>query len=98
MSVDAAEVRRLAELAAVTLDDAAIPDLVRQLRDILELIGRLPGRDPDALPFRPGPQAAPLRSDTVDPVPLRAPPADFGPDVGDGLFQVPRLDSFQDGP
>ncbi len=99
MTVDAGEVLRLARLAALTVDDDAVPELAAQLQDILALIGRLPDTpDESGRAFRPGPRQAPLRPDLPEQIPLDGSPATRAPDFADGMFLVPRLESFRDEP
>ena len=99
MSVTRAEVERIARLAELHVDDAALPALTEQLSRILEYVSQIaavPGTE-TVQPFTPGPVALRFRDDEVRPVPLALTPAQFAPAFKDGFFLVPRLGAFDAG-
>jgi aspartyl-tRNA(Asn)/glutamyl-tRNA(Gln) amidotransferase subunit C len=98
MKVSREEVLRIAQLAELDVDEAALPGLVQQMSQILQYISQLadiPASDA-ARPFTAGPDALRLRPDEVRPWPLAFPPADIAPAFQQGLFIVPRLGQFED--
>ncbi|HET9708871.1 MAG TPA: Asp-tRNA(Asn)/Glu-tRNA(Gln) amidotransferase subunit GatC [Gemmatimonadales bacterium] len=99
MSVTRQEVERIARLAELHVDDAALPALTEQLSRILEYVSQIaavPGTE-TVQPFTPGPVALRFRSDEVLPVPLALSPAQLAPSFKEGFFLVPRLGAFDAG-
>ena len=92
MAVTEADVRHVAALARIALDDARVPALVRELNTILdhmavlEALPRDGADDDDRAPMR-------LRDDVVDPAPMVRGLEAFAPAVRDGFLTVPRLDT-----
>jgi aspartyl/glutamyl-tRNA(Asn/Gln) amidotransferase C subunit len=97
MSVSRDEVRKIARLAELHVDEAALPVLVEQMSRILDYVAQIAGvaATESAKPFIPGPTAVRFRADTVDPAPLAFPPARMAPAFRDGFFLVPRLGAFE---
>lgn len=96
MSVSREEVERIARLAELHVDEAALPTLVGQLSRILDYVSQIaavPGTE-TVQPFTPGPLAIRFRTDEVNPPPLARGPAEFAPAFRDGFFLVPRLGAF----
>lgn len=96
MSVTEEEVRRIARLAEMQVDEEQLPELVAQMSRIVDYIAQLaevPAGE-HAKPFIPGPDAVRLRVDVVAPWPLAAAPADFAPAFREGFFLVPKLGAF----
>ena len=93
MSVSADDVRRVARLAELAVDEAELPALTAQMDRIVGFVAQLQEAAPEAggEPFRAGPASAPLRPDRVSPAPLSRPPADLAPEFVDGFFVVPKL-------
>ncbi len=93
MSVSVEDVRHVARLAELAVDDADLPALTAQLDRIVGFVAQLADAGPTAadLTFQPGPDHTPLRADVVNPVPLARPPAAFAPEFIDGFFVVPKL-------
>jgi aspartyl-tRNA(Asn)/glutamyl-tRNA(Gln) amidotransferase subunit C len=93
MSVTDRDVRHIAALARLGLEDARIPSLAAELNGILGHMEELRRVDTAGVP----PMAAaldrgmPLRGDGERGVPLAHPREDFAPAMRDGLFLVPRL-------
>ena len=93
MAVTPDDVRHIAELARLGLDDARIPSLVEQLNGILghmEVLQKVDTTDVAAAEGV-GSGGTPLRSDRGPGVPLRRPREAFAPEMRDGFFIVPRL-------
>lgn len=95
MSVSAQDVRHMASLARVGVDDARIPALVRELNDILAHMEALQAADIGAgdgdMPATSA--GMPLRSDDAPPVALERTRESFAPAMRDGFFLVPRLET-----
>jgi aspartyl-tRNA(Asn)/glutamyl-tRNA(Gln) amidotransferase subunit C len=93
VSVGPADIRRIADLAALEVSDRDLPGLAHDLTRILEYISQLERADATAVePFRPGPVRAPFRADKVGSVPLQRRLEDFAPDFRDGFFILPRVE------
>ena len=91
-SIDREEVLRIARLAAVDLDDAAVERLAGELSTILDYVARLESLDLEGVPpHSRGAGEAPLRDDvlraSLDPETA----LDSSPDHGDRHFKVPRV-------
>lgn len=90
MSVTRADVERIAELAALEVDEASLPTLTRQIAGILEYVSQLEkvqgGAEMPGLSYAPG-----LRADATRPADLAVAPGSIAPSFKDGLFLVPRL-------
>lgn len=92
MAVSEQDVRHVAALSRIALDDARVPALVRELNTILDhmaVLATVPndGADvDDRAPMR-------LRPDVVDPAPMVRPIESFAPATKDGFLLVPRLDT-----
>jgi len=97
MSVSREEALRIAQLAELDVDDAALPELAEQMSRIIDYVAQL-----SAVPangtvkaFVPGPDAIRFRADEVNPAPLAFGPAEFAPAFKEGFFLVPKLDQFE---
>jgi aspartyl-tRNA(Asn)/glutamyl-tRNA(Gln) amidotransferase subunit C len=97
MSVSPDDVRHVARLARVGLDDARIPSLVAELNGILGHMDVLQQVDISHVPMTPH-HAAPLRDDALPADPLRRAREAFAPAMRDGFFLVPRLATHGDAP
>ncbi len=100
MSVTRKEVEHVARLAELAVEPSELPELTAQLDRIVGFVARLNqlevGADPER--FVPGPEAAPLREDRVEPARLAYPPARLAPEFVDGFFVVPRLGAMEEEP
>ena len=97
MSVNRDEVVRIAALAALSVEEGAIPELARQMTRILDYISQLSAVDGDTISaFRPQSNGEPqvFRQDVVARHTPPLSPRDFAPDMRDGLFVVPRVGGF----
>lgn len=96
MSVTREDVERIARLAELHVDEAALPALTDQMSRILDYVSQIaqvPGTE-TVQPFTPGPMALRFRADDVRPVPLALTPAQIAPAFANGFFLVPRLGAF----
>ena len=99
MAVTEADVRHVAELARLGLDEGRVASLVRELNGILEHMEVLSSVDPSAYEHlgdgrRSG---SPLRPDEGPPIPLQRPREAIAPSMRDGFFVVPRLETHDEG-
>lgn len=93
------DVRHVAALARLGLDDAKIPQLVKELNGILAHMDVLAAVDTSNQdPFVPERLSAmPLRDDERGTsTPLAIPRENFAPAMRDGFFLVPRLATHED--
>jgi len=95
-SITRADIRRIAELAELHVDEAAAAELERQLRRILGHVEQLKELPPDGAAEVPLPPVR-LRKDEPAADPLARPPAAWAPGFEDGLFVVPRLGELDRG-
>ena len=93
MSIDAAEVRRIARLAQLDLDDASVERLRRELQSILDHVSVL-----EELELRPATRTAlpagggpPRRPDEIQPSLATERALANAPDVAAEHFRVPRI-------
>ena len=94
VSVD--DVRRVAALARLGLDDEHVGELTQQLNSILEHMEVLNRVDTGGvIEFGSLSDEMRLRPDHGPSLPLDEPPESFGPQMRDGFFIVPRLASHE---
>ena len=98
MSVTPADVRHIAELARLGLEEARIPSLVAELNGILAHMDVLSRADTTGAPAAEGVSSGgtPLRPDSGPPLPMRVAIQAFAPETSDGLILVPRLATHSD--
>lgn len=98
MSVTTDDVRHIAALARLGLDEERIPTLVAQLNGILEHMAVLQRVKTTrvAAVGGVGAEGQPLRVDHGPPYPLARPMESFAPAVRGGFFLVPRLATHED--
>jgi len=96
VSVTSDEVMRIAQLAELRVDEAALPDLASQMSRILDYVAQLRavGAGDHVKPFIPGPDTIRFRPDEVNPWPLAFGPDEMAPAFKGGFFLVPRLGAF----
>jgi aspartyl-tRNA(Asn)/glutamyl-tRNA(Gln) amidotransferase subunit C len=96
MSVTPEDVRHVAALARLGIDETQVPLLVRQLNGILAHMDVLQQVDVgmDLSSLHDG--TTPLRDDAVPPVRLARDREAFAPAARDGFFLVPRLATHGD--
>ncbi len=92
MSITDTDVRHVATLARLGLDDARIPSLVAELNgilghmDVLQAVALSPETSDEA-----SPRPMPLRADVPGAVALDRAREAFAPAMRDGFFLVPRV-------
>lgn len=92
MAVSERDVRHVAALARLGLDEARVPALVRELNGILEHMDALQKvRTSGDATAGVGAGGMPLREDVGPAYPLAHPRTAFAPAMRDGFFLVPRL-------
>ncbi len=98
MAVTIDDVRHIARLARLGIEDGRAEALVRELNTILEHMDVLSRVDTEGMHEVAGIGAAglPLRPDTGPQIPLGRPREDFAPKMKDGFFLVPRLATHED--
>ena len=93
MAIDATEVKKVARLARLTVDDGAIAATTSTIGNILTMVDRMQSVDTAGVP----PMAHPLdaiqrlRQDEVSETDLREQLQSCAPAVEEGLFLVPRV-------
>jgi aspartyl-tRNA(Asn)/glutamyl-tRNA(Gln) amidotransferase subunit C len=90
------DIRHIAALAELAVDDAAAAELERQLTRIVDYVRQLEALDTGAAAPADG-RAVRLRPDAVGADPLHRPPPAFAPAMEQGLFVVPRLGALGGG-
>lgn len=92
MSITESDVRHVAALARIGLDDARIPALVDEINGILVHMEALQqAAVPDDVAGELTAAPMPLRDDAAPADPLQYPRESFAPSMRDGFFLVPRL-------
>lgn len=91
MSVTPEDVRHVARLSRLGLDEDRVPSLVAELNGILGHMDVLQQVDISGVPLTPPDQAAPLRDDALPADILQRGREAFAPASRDGFFLVPRL-------
>ena len=89
MAVTREQIRHIAALAELSVDDRTAAELEVQLTRILDYVRQLEALDPGPSGGADG-RAVALRPDVVGPDPLARPPRDFAPAMSHDLFLVPR--------
>ncbi len=97
MAVTIEDVRHIATLARLGLDDQRARALVAELNTILGHMDVLSKVDTGTVADGADVgSAAPLRPDTGPAIPLERPREDFAPQMRDGFYLVPRLSTHED--
>ena len=91
MAVSESDVRNIALLARLGVENADVPALVDQLNGILAHMDVLQSVDIGDALDAVVPEGMELRPDENTPVPLARERGDFAPEFRDGFFLVPRL-------
>lgn len=99
MAVTHDDVRHVADLARLAVNEDAIDHLVSELNGILAHMDELSNvvtteAASDAMALTDG---TPVRSDAGSPLPMLSPIGSFAAEMRDGFFIVPRLASHGDG-
>lgn len=98
MAVTHDDVRHVAELARLAVDESKLDHLVTELNGILGHMDVLSQVDTSHVEHTmvPSTVSTPLRADSSGPLPLLVPKETFAPAMRDGFFIVPRLASHED--
>lgn len=93
VAIDADQVRRIAELAHLELDETTVERFRHQLEAILEYVARLDSLGVDRIPptSHVAVDAAPLRADEVGPCLTAEEALANAPDAAAGHFRVPPV-------
>lgn len=94
--VDEEEVRRIADLARLELEEDEVRRLAGELSALLEELDRLRELPTDPLDEEEG--TLRLRPDAPPSEPLARGPETFAPDWRDGFFVLPRLEAMEEEP
>lgn len=100
MAVTQDDVRHVAELARLGIDETRLDSLVSELNGILGHMDVLSHVDTTAVESasavaQPS-EGTPLRSDSSGPLAMHTARESFAPSMKDGLFIVPRLATHED--
>jgi len=98
MAVTHDDVRHVAELARLAVNEERLDHLVAELNGILahmDALAQVDTKEIELAPFAPT-ESTPVRSDSSAPLKMLAPLASFAPAVKDGFILVPRLASHED--
>ena len=99
MAVTHDDVRHVAELGRLAVEEERLDHLVSELNGILthmDVLSQVDTKSIDRTVLSPT-VSTPLRSDSSGPIPLLLPKETFAPAMRDGFFIVPRLASHEDG-
>jgi aspartyl-tRNA(Asn)/glutamyl-tRNA(Gln) amidotransferase subunit C len=98
MAVTLDDVRHIASLARLEIDDARLPALAGELSAILGHMDVLQKVDVRSVPadLAAGMTPMPLRADGGEQLRLARPREEFAPLMRDGFFLVPRLATHED--
>ena len=93
MAVTHDDVRHVAELARVAVDQERLDHIVAELNGILAHMDELAQVNTTEVeqPIAKAAGSTPLRSDSSGPLMLESPREGFAPSMRDGFFLVPRL-------
>jgi aspartyl-tRNA(Asn)/glutamyl-tRNA(Gln) amidotransferase subunit C len=98
MAVTHDDVRHVAELARLAVDEARLDHLVVELNGILghmDALAQVDTKEIELAAFAPS-ESTPVRADSSGPLKMLAPLASFAPSVKDGFILVHRLASHED--
>jgi aspartyl-tRNA(Asn)/glutamyl-tRNA(Gln) amidotransferase subunit C len=100
MSVSREDIERVARLAALAVDEDTLPQLTRQISDILAYVSQLERADTSSgmtsSVWLGADQPQNPRADEVRPADLHRAIKDFAPAFRDDLFLVPKLAAMED--
>ena len=98
MAVTEADVRKISDLARLSLADTELPSITAQLNSILSHMDVLTQIDTSSVePVAGiGADGAPLRGDSVAPIPMTTTAPMLAPQSRDGFILVPRLTTHEE--
>jgi aspartyl-tRNA(Asn)/glutamyl-tRNA(Gln) amidotransferase subunit C len=93
MNIQKQEIKYLARLARIDIDDKTIDEVSPRIRSVLELIDQLQDADTSGIEAVSHPMQGSqrLRKDEVSEINNRERFQEIAPDMDDGLFLVPRV-------
>jgi aspartyl-tRNA(Asn)/glutamyl-tRNA(Gln) amidotransferase subunit C len=98
MAVTQDDVRHVAELARLAVDDERLDHIVAELNGILvhmDALAQVDTKDIETMSLAPD-ASTPVRADSSGPLKMLAPLGSFAPSVKDGFILVHRLASHED--
>ena len=98
MAVTHDDVRHVAQLARLAVDERRLDHLVGELNGILahmDVLSQVETKEIEHTITAPT-VSTPLRADSSGPIPLMTAKENFAPSMRDGFFIVPRLASHED--
>jgi aspartyl-tRNA(Asn)/glutamyl-tRNA(Gln) amidotransferase subunit C len=98
MAVTHDDVRHVATLARLAVDESRLDHLVTELNGILahmDSLAQVDTKEIEKAKFAPT-ESTPVRADSSGPLKMFAPLSSFAPSVRDGFIIVPRLASHED--
>lgn len=98
MAVTEKDVRKIADLARLSLADTELPTITAQMNSILAHMDVLTRIDTSSVELDAGIRIGgmPLREDRVAPIPMNTTAPMLAPDSRDGFILVPRLATHED--
>ncbi len=98
MTLSRKDVERIAELAALHVDEEQLPQLTQQIARIIDYVSQLDAADTgsDAATWLAKAPPQPLRPDEVRPADLVRDLKSIAPAFREGVFVVPRLAAMED--
>ena len=90
MTLDPADLQRIAHLSGLRIEAEQLDQMVRDVQNILDFISIITGTETDTDPFRPGPATAPVRSDEPTPERCVTDLGEIAPLSRDGFVLTPR--------
>ena len=98
MAVTEADIRKIADLARLSLSDDSVPAMTAQLNSILSHMDILTKVDTSSVESIAdiGADCAPLRGDAVSPYPMNSTAPILAPQSRDGFILVPRLATHEE--
>lgn len=93
MKIGSDQVRHVARLAELAVEETDIARLTEELQAIVDFVDQLAELrlDAPASAVVVGPSSVTLREDRVDPIPMVRGAADLAPAFAEGFFVVPKL-------
>jgi aspartyl-tRNA(Asn)/glutamyl-tRNA(Gln) amidotransferase subunit C len=96
MKITAGDVRHMARLAELAVDDEDLDRIASEMDAIVAMVEELADVDDESLqePLVVGPQQVKLRPDTVAAIPMVSDPLEQAPEMVQGLYLVPKLEGL----
>lgn len=96
MKITAGDVRHMARLAELAVDDDDLDRIASEMDAIVAMVEQLADVDDESLqePLVVGPQQVKLRPDAVAAIPMVSDPLEQAPEMVQGLYLVPKLEGL----